>query len=398
MKTLNSSITFLVVGAGPAGLSCALSLRAQGHRVVVWDRSRGIGRQVCGEYLTPEGRELALKMGQGEELKDFAPVCGMQIFSPQGTKLNCFFPFKAYGLSLNRELWLQRLVVRAKALGVEVMWGRPLLGVELTDKGLRARSEHEELAVDYIIGADGRQSKVARFLGLDGSTVMDEKRVAIHCYLKPLRALSRQGQMHLFGDGSYIGLNPISPTEVNVSIVLGVERLKAFASPKDALNFYLAQSTQLAELFPAITQEEVRVAFPLGRRAKLIHHERGCLIGDAAGFIDPLTGEGITSALKTAYLLSESVKHANTVTEAFAQYAQQRRTLFEEKERLNYGFQWLIRHAELVQVIGFLLARSQYVRDLFIGIIGNVLTPKAALKSWLTNFQEERHGQSYRRQ
>lgn len=376
MKTQTSPSKFQIIGAGFAGLSLGIKLRELGHEVRISERLPAIPRQVCGEYLAPEGVKVVRELGLGFALKGFRPVLGMKLIAPNGGVVDTTFPERALGLSLNRQIVLERLAQKFKTLGGELHF---------------AESDVSE-QFDYVIGADGRQSKTARYLGLDHHTIMDEKRVAVHCYLKALKPLERKGEMHIFGDGSYIGVNPISHDEVNVSIVLSANVLQQHSDAKAALNYYLTHSKRLSEIFAQVTNEEVRTAFPLGRKAGAIASARGCLIGDAAGFIDPLTGEGMTSALKTVKILVEELSQNTTVPAAFLIYARRRVQEFQEKESLNHAFQKIIRSTTLCNLIALILSRSERLRNTFIGVIGNVYTPKGAIKVMAKNYLEAHHG------
>ena len=370
---------FTIVGASFAGLAAALEISRLGHAVTVVERQAQIERQVCGEYLTPEGVEQMRLLGLEDLIARAPKIWGMQLVAPNASRVSCHFMRGRYGHAINRKEVLAGMLERALASGVQVLMGETLLGIDQVGERMVCRTDRSTLVSDYVIGADGRQSRTAHFLGGAANVRREMKRVAVHAYLRPRRSLEGQGQMHIFADGAYVGLNPTAVDEVNVSIVLSVEGLRSWASAKDCLNHYLLNSPGLVDVLPPVTDEEVRVSYPLGRRGGEVCFPRACLIGDAAGFIDPLTGEGITSALKTAVLLGEALASEPDAQLAFARYANARAERFREKDAINTCFQWLIQKPRLCDAVAFILSRSKFNRDVFISMVGNVLRPTEAL-------------------
>lgn len=372
--------TFLICGAGPAGLLCGIGLRRDGHRVVIIERELAAHRPVCGEYLSPQGVAALEQMGLGVVLEEFPKVWGMRLFSPGDLAVLARFPDNRCGASLNRERFQASLAILFAAAGGELHYGEALTEMQQFLNYVKITTSYANYEVDAVIGADGRSSKVAKLAGIS-LLAPDHQRVAIHAYLNPLAPLDRFGQMHILADGSYAGINPLGDTEVNFSIVTDAENVKSAGGPKALLNYHIIANPGLRSQFRPLSHEKVKTTFPINCAPTEIVRGRVALIGDASGFIDPLTGEGITTAIKTAARLVEHVRETPSLQAAFAAYGGARKVDYAEKESLNRGLQRLIRHPLLCDALGVLLKLSPRLRSLFIGVIGNIYTPREALRN-----------------
>src|SRR5262249_40463864 len=165
------------------------------------------------------------------------------------------------------------------------------------DKGGDAEVLHARL----VVGAGGRRSRVARRLGL----LREHPRLrkfAVRGYWEDVEGLGEHGEMHVV-EGGYCGIAPLSRTAANLTFVLD-ERDMAPAGG-DLAGFYLRA---LARRWPRIQArlgrarllEPPRSIGPLALEARALSVPRALLVGDAAGFYDPFTGEGVTLALRSA--------------------------------------------------------------------------------------------------
>mgnify|MGYP001212101651 CR=1 FL=1 len=210
--------SFVIVGAGPAGLVLGILLSRKGYPTAILERESRPHRQVCGEYLSPQGVAYLEALGLGRHLHGFRRLHGMKMSSPSGRQVLARFPERRFGLSINRHELTQRLTKEFLSLGGLLFHGESLVAVEVVADGFRVKASNLEYTCQALIGADGRASQAAKLLGLDRIPTK-KPRVAIHAYLKPKLPLSPFGQMHVLRDGSYAGVNPISEKEVNFSVV-----------------------------------------------------------------------------------------------------------------------------------------------------------------------------------
>lgn len=367
----------LIVGAGPAGLVSGILLRRLNLSTLILERKSGIQRSVCGEYLSPQGVRWLTDHHLGSVLEGFQIVRGMLLCSPNGREVVAEFPNQCYGRSVNRKILQERLLREYRLLGGEIEFSSTLLRVEKDMSGYVVNTEAQIFHGRRLIGADGRSSHLAKLL-LMQERRPSRRRLALHCYLKPLVELAPYGQMHIFSDGSYAGVNPISPAEVNFSVVCDADQIKNLGGAKSALNQWISRSRSLSKTFGPITDETITTAFPLSRQPLELWKDDAGLIGDAAGFIDPLTGEGMTTAFKTASILVDELGRAPLPSQPLQRYSKRRQHDFRQKETLNRALQIVISQPWLCEVLGWCFSRSALVSSVFIGVIGNVYTPLQA--------------------
>lgn len=373
----------LVVGGGPAGSMTAWLLARAGCQVVLCEAHAVLPARVCGMYLCPAGVALLDRVGMRARVEAGArSLQGMIMVSPSLHRLETRFPRDVeapdHGLALPRPALDNALLEAAREAGVVVRMGvRPALE-RVAGRWVATAPEFEPVAARVLVGADGRKSSTARMLGL--SLPVRRSRAAIHIDRPSRQATSPFGQMHVFADGTYIGVNPIHADTVNISLVCDPAELRA-TSVVEAINRRLAISPYLASLIEPLP-DGVRpgATFPAGARVRRAATEDAALVGDASGYIDPLTGEGIYAALWTADELATGLMVGwSDVPAALAGYARMRARRQRAKSLLCELFQTCIRRPWLADSILQLLSRQQAVADSFIGIVGNSYPPGRGL-------------------
>ncbi len=354
-----------------------------------------VGRKVCGEYLCPQGVELLEQLGL-YRLARGRPLVGMRIVTPKGRVLTPSFPSRAgrpsFGLALNRQHFERELLELATRAGVGVLPGRRLREVKrVNDRWeLRVDGPHgvELHRPQLLVGADGRRSAVARALGPRQDVSCE--RVALHGHFHYAEGTADRGEMHLLHDGAYIGVDPTGEHEVNVSLVCAAARVRALGGARGALEHHLAAAGDYHARYGAFPHSSaVKAVSPVSHRVKASIAEGAALVGDAAGFVHPLTGEGIFYALWGARALAEALSTVRTsdtaaLDGALRRYAQARRAVVEPKWRLHHGFQWLLDRPRLIEHTSRFLAKRPRRADAFLGIIGNIYRPLEGLARTLT--------------
>jgi flavin-dependent dehydrogenase len=379
-----------IIGAGPAGSMSGYLLSKLGHEIHLFEQKGVLRRRVCGEYLCPMGVAVLDKHQLKEiVLPHFLPVQGMILVDEKiGDEILTTFPIvnkNSYGVSLNRLLFDQHLINLAIDQKVHVHYEHQLLNLNKKENGWQLIfANHRNEEFDFVIVADGRNSHVAKALG--HSPEIDTSRVALHCYVPRLiNHYRRYGQMHIFSDGSYCGINPINDLEVNLSIVIDKSEIQEKKNLIEIMNIRIKGSKTLSAMFRPIDEKvEIKTSAPLKHINHFIAGDRLAYVGDAAGFIDPLTGEGIANALLSADLLYEAMKSNPDLNTALAQYKHSQVSALKQKSSLNKFFQWLIKTPWAVSLIHWFLKDHQKRGDIFIGVIGNIYTPLQGLKKLIT--------------
>ena len=295
----------IVIGGGPAGALFSHLFAKRGKRVLLLETYSEVKRKVCGEYLCPSGVEVIHELGLDRLFDGFLDVEGMNIYTPKEREVKTHFPCVEkrinIGKSLNREIFDQRLLDLANESGTEIKMGVQVRSVVY--EGTLWKVECLDGAIYHtrlLIGADGRNSLVGKSIGATVQGVQ-QKRVALHAWVDRLGRRDRVGEMHLYSDGSYIGVDPTSETELNVSLVCDASLIKKYGGASETLNHYIQSSQKLSAVVGNIRDGEmVYSVSPIRHEVSSYNLPNVALIGDSAGFLDPLTGEGLFNALAMA--------------------------------------------------------------------------------------------------
>lgn len=392
---MSNSFDILIVGAGPAGAFLAHKLANIGLRTLVLEKNITPKRKVCGEYLCPLGVDFLKQEGLEDQIiGNFLPLGGMLIVTASDTVVDTSFPLceRYRGVSVNRQIFDARLIELARASGAEFKTGVEVRKItQHADKWI-VETTAGSFTTQVLVGADGRGSVVSKTFQNDISNT--GKRVALHVLVDNKNKNFRRGEMHLFKNGAYIGLNPTDEKEVNFSLVLDAEELRKLGTPLQALNHYLEISKNLSTRFSKFTEKDkISTAFPIQHQTRsIVPRHNVVLVGDAAGFVDPLTGEGMYNALLSASLLAEEItrdskENLNITKQVFTNYQREYSKVLKQKIILNRMFQILIRKPRLVEWIARFLLKKQARADTFIGIIGNIYSPAKGIIKLILNFR-----------
>lgn len=396
----------VIVGGGPAGSSTACFLARAGVDVVVLDRARFPRDKPCSEYLSPEASRLLDAMGAlGEvERAGAAQLAGMKVRAPNGAIIDGRFAaehgfrgFRDRGLALRRRMLDPILLERARAAGARVVEGVQVTALARDARGrvtgVVTREEGREVVrdADVVVGADGLRSIVARRLAL-ASRWRWPSRLALVTHMRGVEGMGETGEMFV-ERGGYAGLADVGHGVTNVAVVVPASRARELAG--DAEGFMRRWLAAHPVLGPRVAGAE-RVSPVLATGPFAAHARRGwapgaALVGDAADFFDPFTGEGIFAALRGGELLAPhllealdvrgtAATRARLADGALASYDASRRRTFRGKwvvERLvglAVGAPPLMNHAARV------LSRRRDLADLLVGVTGDFVPPAAVLR------------------
>ena len=386
----------VVVGAGPAGSATAIFLAERGWSVLLLDKASFPRPKICGELLSPESARLLDRLGALKAVDAVAqPIAGMRIVAPDGTRLEGRYPtgapwggYGGHGLAIPRERLDHILFERARQLPLDARERHRVTGLRM-EAGVVAGVQVEapasaasKVASRLVVGADGRASVVAHTLGLLRPHRL--RRMALIQHVRGLEGLGDLGEIYV-DPPDYAILNPVAPGLANLGLVVPHAHAGAFRGRLDT--FFAARLAQLRHLAPRL--DGMAAAGPLMAMGPLAYRVGEpavggvALVGDAAGFYDPFTGEGLYTALRSAELLAE-VAHAalragDCSRAALAHYARARRTAFRGKARLTRALQTVIGHRRLADHAARLLARRPALLEAVMGVLGDFIPAGALL-------------------
>jgi menaquinone-9 beta-reductase len=384
----------VVVGAGPAGAATAILLAEHGLHVVVLDRARFPRPKICGEYLSPEAARVLDRLGVLKVVDgSAAPLRGMTITAPDGTRIEGTYraigrwaPYRQHAMSVPRLTLDAALADRVRALPVDfreqtrvtdlVRIGGRVAGVETRDASGRTTSVRARL----VIGADGRSSVVAERLGCRSTHRL--RRMALVTYVTGLLDCRERGEIFV-DPPDYAIINPLAEGRANLSVVVPVADVAPYSDRLDL--FFAARVKHLPHLARRLAGAErvepVRALGPLAVRVARPEVDGVLLVGDARGFYDPFTGEGVFTALRGAELAAETavraIRSGDVSGPALAAYERARANAFRAKERVVHGLQFVIARRWLANRVAHALARRPALLDLVMGVIGDFVPPRA---------------------
>lgn len=381
----------VVVGGGPAGAAAAILLRRLGHDVLLLDRSRFPREKVCGESVSPEAWRLLEQLGAAEAVRALRPqpIHGMTLTAPDGTRFSGRYPPERAGFAVRRLTLDAVLLDAARAQGVEVREGVRALGPRclegrvagvLVDAGA---GPPRALGARLVVAADGRHSSIARPLGLLRPH-RRLRRFAVRAHLEGVQGLGSSGEMHV-GAGCYCGIAPLSTSAANVAFVVGSSAMRAAAG--DVSGFFFRTLRRWPELAERLSGARLlgapRAIGPLAVEARRVCGPGVALVGDAAGFFDPFTGEGITLALRSAELLAPVADASlrRVRPGRLDAYDRARDAATRDKFLLNRLIQRLIDWPPLACAVARRLRRRPELADELVGIAGDFVPARTALSA-----------------
>ena len=368
--------------------------------VLLLDRAAFPRNKVCAEYLSPQASRILSSMGAMEAVEASKPahLTGMRVRAPNGFEIHGSFvaehgyrAFRDRGLALQRSLLDAILVQRARVAGVTVMERAHVTdvvrdgdgavnGVCITDSDGAKR----EVRAPLVIGADGLRSVVGRRLGLTRVSRFP-RRVAFVAHYRNVPGVSEVGEMHVERDG-YVGIADVGHGLTNVALVVPSKLARGAAGDAGGmLDGWLARHPQLAWRFARAERvEPVRVTGPFASSSRRAWAPGAALVGDAADFFDPFTGEGVYSALRGGEMLAPFAAEAvlrggKRAVVALEEYERTRRTEFHGKWLVEKIIAGTVAVPALINHAARALSRRREMADLLVGVAGDFVPPSKVL-------------------
>lgn len=339
-------IDAVVTGAGPAGAIAALVLARAGAKVLILDRMRFPRPKLCGDTVNPGAVAILRDLQLEHVLATSLPIRGMLITGEPRVVVRAMYPPGVEGRALSRTVLDERLARAAVEAGAQLEEGVLVRGPVQDEQGrvtgvrVLCRGHETSIGARLVIGADGHHSRLARALELSRSP-RAPRRWALGGIFDGVRGVGEVGEMHVRG-GRYIGIAPMPGGVVNVCAV--TDRGHGLTA-EGALAALVAADPLLAPRFEgARTAGRPVLLGPLAVDASASGAPGLLLAGDAAGFIDPMTGDGLRFAFEGARLAALEALRAleHGWGDAHRRLQARRRQVFGGKWRFNRTLRALV--------------------------------------------------------
>ena len=316
-----------IAGGGPAGAACGILLAQAGLRVLVLEKAVFPRDKVCGDCLNPGCWPVFEQLGVAGELLAAAhmPVAGVAFVGGNG--LRVAFPLDSAEpgeIAMPRRILDDILLRRCETVGANIFQGLAIRALSRDPAGLwHIKTGDRTFAARLLVAADGRNSTVARLLGVAPRARRD--RIGLQAHIPAPASLGRDIELHLLPLG-YCGVAPVGSGLANFCLVATADRIDALKSAISA-RFAISPTQEWRSIAPL---ERAPIG-PLG--------DGVVYVGDAAHLVEPFTGEGIYYALKSGTLAARHI-----VADALDQYPAAHAALYRRRLWINRLARWTVTH------------------------------------------------------
>lgn len=379
MNVTYNSFDVIIVGAGPAGSACALSLAEAGGRVAIVDKASFPRDKICGDALSADVMAQLPKLSAGLAEKFFSvnsgvAAHGVRLFSPDLTCVDLPFTGRAAvpnGYVMPRLEFDDLLVQQIRASGnCMLMENCAVNDVTVTRDFVEVAAGSYILRARLVVGADGANSVVAR---LGGRKQISRKHhsAGLRVYYENVDGFQENNQIELYFFRrilpGYLWVFPLGRGRANVGIgmlssLVSRRKVNLRKTLQELLDTHPLLSRRFQHARPLESMKGH--GLPLGSVKRRISGDRYLLVGDAAGLIDPFTGEGIGNAIRSGRVAAEHITKAFAAEDFSATFQRNYdREIYRRmgKElRIGYILQQLCRFPWLFNLVIRKAARSRY--------------------------------------
>jgi geranylgeranyl reductase family protein len=348
----------VVVGGSVAGSATAIHLARGGASVIVLDRASFPREKVCGEGLMPHGVAELARLGLGDQLAAFSqPFYGIAYHAGGATAIGRFPHGEGLGV---RRLGLDRLLSEAaRSEGVDVRSGVRVDAVRADAAAAVIETSEGTLRARALVGADGLRSDVRARLGLAGRSDEPPRYGARFHVRLPESRPDRDVVDVYVTPRCELYLTPTGRAEANVAVLCGKSTSQTFGGD------LLAGLRRLVDDHEPVRDHlagyevisEAKLTGPLRQPTTGVVADRAVLVGDAAGFVDAITGEGMSislvSARMAAGVLLDGLRRDRLSAADLRPYQDQRAAFARDLFRMSELVVWWLQKPALARwVVG----------------------------------------------
>jgi len=387
----------IVVGAGPAGSTCASFLAKNKVKVLLLDKAVFPRDKTCGDGISGKSLRVLKELGLNKTVGNLehGKINGVTFSSPKGTVIDIPFPKDAKeksgrdksneGYAIKRIFYDNFLFQNSKSFGAKTIEGftvnslikdgEKVLGVKGTDSS----GKEKEFKSKIVVGADGAISVVSKSLGLN-KIDFNHHITALRTYYSGVKDLKGTIEIH-FIDSMIPGYFWIFPVEEGIANVGAGIITKDLKKNKMNLQKAMFDAIESHPLFKERFKNAKMLSpvkgwtLPLGSKRKKISGNGFLLVGDAASLIDPFSGEGIGNAMTSGKIASETILKAlkeNNFSENFLKEYEE--ILWKEigsELKTSYMLQRLGKIRFLLNFLVDKAAKKKEIQEVISGMLAN---------------------------
>ncbi len=382
----------IVVGGGPSGAACASLLGRAGKTVLLLDKAKFPRDKICGDSICGKSMRVIRELGIQEEIEKVQQEKnrGIIIVSPKGDVVDVRKPVANevdfQGYICKRELFDNIIFQNSRKYAkiIEeftvtdiIREGENVIGV----KGNDSNGQEKEYRAKITVGADGAQSILASKLGV-GEFPPEHTAIAIRAYFNGVEYLKPRLEAYFFSElmPGYFWIFPTGGTNGEANVGLGIlfkEKNKRKINLEEMLNNLIKTHPLLKDRFKHAKQEGKTRGWilPLASKPRKMVFDGCVLIGDAAGLIDPFTGDGIGNGLTSASIASKIIIKSLDINDNSKNFLKEYQVkLFEylgNELKASYSLQKKFKYKFILNFLIGRLKSSQELRELLAGTFLN---------------------------
>ena len=381
----------IIVGGGPAGATAALYADRMGLNSIVLDKASFPRDKVCGDALSGKTVGIMRELGltDGLDLLEGSEINRITFGSPNHSQFNVYLKDSkntrhiTKGYVITRQIFDNYLFQKADEV-VETRQGfsvKDIIYDNGTITGVTGKNKDGEIENIYaplVMGCDGANSIISRKLGLYKMDI-NNTAVAIRCYYEGIEGLTDQIELHYVSEvkPGYFWLFPAGEGKANIGIGLfKSDAKKEKRSLEQIMNEIIASqyfNDRFQNAYPI--EKPKGWNLPMGSIQRENHGDGFLLLGDAAGLVDPFTGEGIGNAMVAAKYAMQVALKAKTLNNYTSETLREYDTLVWDELggelATSTKLQKLARSSFLLNFVIKRAARSKEVQEIISGMLSN---------------------------
>ena len=389
------TVDVIIIGGGPSGCAAALGLNRLGYKVVLCDQAKFPRDKVCGEFISPAADPILKRLGVLNRIEALSPkrLKGVAISSYEGEEIVIDYPqlpwmdARPTSLSVPRYELDAIFVEQVKQVGIEVREQHKVtdfLFAEGRVTGVRGWDENKTsftLKAPLVIDAGGRNALSLKKMDLKKESAENTK-IAMAAHWQGAKIADDYCYMHISCPG-YTGISSVGKDRSNLVLVVNRQAMQGKKPDTFYLDAVMQNCHRRKILQDAECIESVRAIESLAFSVKPVTCGGLLLVGDAMGFIDPFTGEGIYLSLRSSEIAvdvaDKAFKKTDWSNEVLKDYEIRRKQEFDKKFLLSRIFQKLIYSRIFCDRVVRALQSKPELAEILVGVIGDLSPAQTAV-------------------